>query len=146
MRLKNNQQGLTLIEVLAATAIGAIVLLLIGSALTFGLTQYQKQLIKTRELTDVTYLAKMVTKDIRRAGKVEMENGSLRLEIGSETVTYSFDSEKQTVLKNGQEILKEVILFEVEKGGKEDKFIHLKIESNDSTGMSEKIDTNLYIR
>ena len=82
-----NERGLTLIEVLAATVIGTMLILLIGNALLFGLKQYKNQSTKAQELTDVTFVAKVITKEIRKATEIKTYNNN-------SSVTLTIDDRK----------------------------------------------------
>lgn len=137
------ERGLTLIEVLAATVIGTLLILFIGNALLFGLKQFKNQSEKAQELTGVTIVVKAVTKDIRKATSVEVNDVNLELMIEKKPVTYRFDKENKVILKNGREFFKGIELFTVSRSG---DFLNIRIESKDENESPEKINTELYLR
>lgn len=141
------ERGLTLIEVLAATVVGTIVILLIGNTLLFGLKQYKNQSEKAQDLTSVTIVAKAVTKDIRKAMSVEIEDGDLILEIEDENenekVIYKFDTENRIILKNEQDFYTGIELFKISMSNNK---LNLIIKSKDKNGIPEEINTELYLR
>lgn len=139
------ERGLTLIEVLAATVIGAIVILLIGNALIFGLKQFKNQSEKSQDLTSVTIVAKAVTKDIRKATSVKVKDGDLILEFEKENekIIYKFDGENKAILKNEKKHFEEIEIFEVNPSG---NLLKIRIKSRDKNGTMEEINTELYIR
>lgn len=93
--LYKNKQGMTLIEVLAATVIISIVAILIFSIIQSSLEQRTKQTNETRDLLDITYALKVVTKDIRRAATTSANGTTLFLEFpNGDNATY--------LLENGQ--------------------------------------------
>lgn len=141
------ERGLTLIEVLAATVVGTIVILLIGNTLLFGLKQYKNQSEKAQDLTSVTIVAKAVTKDIRKAMSVEIEDGDLILEIEDENenekVIYKFDTENRIILKNEQDFYTGIELFKISMSNNK---LTLIIKGKDKNGTPEEINTELYLR
>ena len=140
-----NERGLTLIEVLAATVIGTMLILLIGNALLFGLKQYKNQTIKAQELTDVTIVAKVITKDIRKATEVNVDEVGdiLILTIDDKEIRYELDEGNNSLLKNKKELYYGIELFKVSLS---DNFVKIKIESPNENGIKEKINTDIYIR
>ena len=138
------ERGLTLIEVLAATVIGSIVILLIGNALIFGLKQYKNQSEKAQDLTSVTIVAKAVTKDIRKATSVEVKDGDLILEIedGIPDI-YIFDEESKIIFKNEKELFTGIELFKISMSNNK---LTLIIKGKDKNGTPEEINTELSLR
>ena len=139
-----NERGLTLIEVLAATVIGTMLILLIGNALLFGLKQYKNQSIKAQELTDVTFVAKVITKDIRKATEVKVDEvgNILILIIDDDETKYELDDENNFLLKNNKELFERIDSFVVSESG---SLLNIKIESKGKNGKVEKIETEIYI-
>lgn len=140
-----HENGLTLIEVLAAMVIGTIIALLLINALSFGLQQYKNQSIKSRELTDVTYVAKVITKEIRKATEVAVndEDAILKLVIDNNVVKYQLDDERDILIKNDEELYFGISLFDVTKNNGKIKLI---IESSAEAGRVENIETEIYLR
>lgn len=143
-----NERGLTLIEVLAATAIGIIFILLIGNALLFGLKQYKNQSIKAQELTDVTFVAKVITKEIRKATIVSIskDGNSIRLTIDDQLIEYKFSEENSSILKNGDRFFSGIKLFDISRDEDRSKMLEIEIVSPNKNGLEERIDTEIYLR
>lgn len=72
MNKLRNDKGLTLVELLATLVIGAIVISLVMGIHISIQKQYKKQEADIGYFLDVTTAAKAITKDIRKATKVEL--------------------------------------------------------------------------
>lgn len=144
----NNEKGLTLVEVLAVTVIGAIVMVLIFSVQLFGQKQYKHQTEKTGQLYDVTYAAKIVTKEIRESEKVKV-NTNMHKEFLSLTLTKESGStttlelKNNSLLNNGSPLVKGISKFEI---AYKNNMLVINLESIDKNGEKEKIETELYVR
>lgn len=137
-----NEKGLTLVEVLAVIVIGSIILLLILNTLIFGQKQYKEQSEKARSLYDVTYAAKVITKEIRKADKSKIQNmGSNKNHIKlADDIEYKYNSHNESIdTKDGSTLVKGVGKFYIEL---EDDKVSIKIES-----LSNKIvETEIVLR
>ena len=107
MKLLKNKQGLTLIEILAATVIISIIAILIFSIIQSSLDQRVKQTKETRDLFDITYALKAVTKDIRRAVNASATGTTLLLEFpnGNEATYLLEDSQLKRETNGGTEVI-----------------------------------------
>ncbi len=138
----NNERGLTLVEILAVIIIGSIIMLLISNVHLFGQKQYKSQSERSRHLYDVTYAAKVITKEIRKADARGIENiGSNRDHIKlTDSIEYKFKSTDQTIEnKDGTILVKDIKEFVISKSSSQ---VNLKIIS--VTG--EKIETKIVFR
>src|SRR5690625_7954766 len=70
-KLAENEDGLSLVELLAVLAIGSMILLFISTIHIFIQNQYNTQSADVRGLTDITVAMRAITKDIRSADMVE---------------------------------------------------------------------------
>lgn len=147
-KLLRNESGLTLIEVLAAAVIGTMLLLLIWNALLFGLKQYKNQSTKAQDLTDVTYIAKIITKDIRKAEKISIgkTGDSLFLTIDNDTKIYVFNESEGTLLLNERPIFSEIKSFYIRRDKKVPNILEIKITHYSDNSEEEKINTEIYMR
>lgn len=114
MRIKQ-QQGLTLLEVLAAFVIVSIVSVLLVSILSSSTSNHQKQVTKNKELQDASYALKIITKDFRRAINYEENNsntGTLLLRNNAHIVYRLTDKGTLTRQKNvdGDTTLREEVI------------------------------------
>ncbi|MFD1708770.1 PilW family protein [Siminovitchia sediminis] len=105
-----NEKGITLVELLAALAIGAIVITIIGGIMTSVQKYYTEQAVQSKNLIDVTYAAKTITRDARKAADVSIDVGTVEtLRLGS--VTYTFLSSEEVIERNGVPIAKQIKEF-----------------------------------
>src|SRR5690625_718474 len=81
-----NEDGLTLVELLAALTIGSFIIILIMSMLLSVQKQYSGQSNKINHLTDITLATKSITKDLRSAQSVDIINES-------SMIIFTFDRE-----------------------------------------------------
>lgn len=97
-----NQQGFTLVELLAAFIIATIVGTIIYSVLINGQAQYNKQSGKNQELSDISYALKVVTKEIRKSGNVSVTSNTLSI-TGSDSVivVYAYSAADKAITKDG---------------------------------------------
>ncbi|MFD1066571.1 PilW family protein [Oceanobacillus locisalsi] len=118
-KLLTNEKGLTLVELLAVFVIGAIFILLLSQVMTGVQKQYTQQSAESESLFDVTYAAKVVTKDFRMAETV-ITDGESSGEVtfvkpdGTE-ISYHYHATGQILYKNGTPFVREVTDFTVSK-------------------------------
>lgn len=110
--LKNNR-GITLVELLAVIVIGSILIILISNIHVFGHKQSNKQSEKSASLFDVSYAAKVITKEIRKAETVKVEENILTLNQGKANQII-FKEQNKSLLMNNNPIVNEVSLFIVQ--------------------------------
>lgn len=122
IKLKTNEKGLTLVEVLAALALVSLVILLAGSINLFGHKQMSSQKEEIQNQSNDRLAMNIVTKAIRQAdpATVEVINDQNVLKINNvryyldgnslkkETDVLISDINKFTVKQNGDQILLEI--------------------------------------
>ena len=140
-----NEKGLTIVEVLAVIIIGSIIMLLIFNVHLFSQKQYKSQSEKSRHLYDVTYAAKVITKEIRKAEKVTVKDNMLTLTLNESNETI-FEWQNDTIMKDGNSFILEISKFEVERDEDDDRKFTLAIESIEQNGKNESIKTEIYVR
>lgn len=141
-KVLKNEKGLSLIELLAVLVIGSIILLLISNVHLFGQKQYKSQSEKSRHLYDVTYAAKVITKEIRKADEKGIANvGSKSDHIKlTSVIEYKYNSANKSIEnKDGTIFVKDIEKFYVSKSSSE---VVLRIIS--ITG--EEINTKITLR
>lgn len=136
-----NEKGLTLVEVLAVIIIGSIIMLLIFNVHLFSQKQYKSQSEKSRHLYDVTYAAKVITKEIRKAEKVTVKDNMLTLTLNLNEAVFELKS--NSIVKDGNPFILEISKFEVDSDGQK---ITLAIESIVKNGKNESVKTEIYTR
>jgi prepilin-type N-terminal cleavage/methylation domain-containing protein len=122
IKLKTNEKGLTLVEVLAALALVSLVILLASSINLFGHKQMSSQKEEIQNQSNDRLAMNIVTKAIRQAdpATVEVINDQNVLKINNvryyldgnslkkETDVLISDINKFTVKQNGDQILLEI--------------------------------------
>lgn len=128
MRIKyyRNEQGLTLIELLAVLAIGSLIMISLVSVQIFVQKQYDRQSTKINELTDITIAAKAITKEIRSAGEVKPVDQTNEIILILENDEISYRLEDNILKKNDAAYIHKVKQFNLELNQEESKVI-LKI-------------------
>jgi prepilin-type N-terminal cleavage/methylation domain-containing protein len=134
-----NQNGITLVELLAVLALLSMVILLISNTHLFGQKQFNSQSVHIQHESSVRYAINVITKEVRTSPQtisvtnntIETSNGVFRLQG---TTLYKDD----TVLEVGIEE------FTVKKSGNE-IMITIKSEPNQFE-KAASLSTNLYIR
>jgi prepilin-type N-terminal cleavage/methylation domain-containing protein len=138
----NNERGLTLIELLAVLVIGSLILILISNIHIFGHKQNKEQSQKAASLYDVSYAAKVITKEIRKAEKVKVKNDILTLNPDKPNQVI-FKESNGSIFMNESPIVMDITRFIVKRKEGSNKIIELDIESQSLNG---KITTEIYFR
>ena len=131
----NNERGITLVELLAAIVLASIVMMLIYSVLMTGTKQYKSQFDKNKQVTEISYTLKMITKDIRKTEKPILISSS---EIDLNGIKYSKNG--SNITRNGVVIASVIDRFNVVVD--DDRWI-IEIKS---AGNEEMKKTEIYIR
>ncbi|MER2077540.1 PilW family protein [Psychrobacillus psychrotolerans] len=131
----NNERGITLVELLAAIVLASIVMMLIYSVLMTGTKQYKSQFDKNKQVTEISYTLKMITKDIRKTEKPILISSS---EIDLNGIKYSKNG--SNITRNGVVIASVIDRFNVVVD--DDRWI-IEIKS---AGYEETKKTEIYIR
>lgn len=141
--LKNNY-GLTLLEVLATCVLTSLITLSLFSIIVASRDQHNKQSDVNKQINDVSYALKLITKDIRKyPSNIITNNTSLSISIDSDTtenIVYSFEDSAKTINKNGVPLVSDIEFFKVipcESGLSDCTFI--EIGNNEKTVSTEII-------
>lgn len=146
-----NEKGLTLVEVLAVLIIGSIILLLISNVHLFSQKQYKSQSENTRHLYDVTYAAKVITKEIRKvnASTIEISDDGHSIKLNNKT-EYKFNGDNKSIVIKSINPATEILFvtgiknFEISK---ESSKLIIEIESvSDEKIKTQKIKTEIILR
>lgn len=111
---KANERGLTLVEILAALAISSLLMLLIFSTVVFIQNQYKDQSSDSMQLNDLTYIAKVMTKDARKANRITIGEDSITFTLSNSDANYKYNHVKKTIEKNGKTLASNIEGFVVE--------------------------------
>ena len=147
MKIRNllkNHYGLSLLEVLATCVLTSIVALILFSVISASTDQHNKQSNANKQINDVSYALKLITKDIRKyPNNIIANDTSLSISIDSDTtknIIYSFENQEKTLNKNGVPFVFEIEFFKVipcENGLSDCTFI--EIGNNEKTVSTEII-------
>lgn len=145
--VKDNQRGITLVELLGVLAILSVIVLLIGSAHLFG----QKQLIyQTYELdkqADVRLVISQLTTDFRSvtAADYGIDADTGAYQIGTQSYLYS----QPTIYRNGEKLSDHIAEFTLTpiEDGEQLVGIDIKVEGQASDQAGETtVETAIYFR
>src|SRR4051812_5006625 len=104
--MSKNEEGLTLIELLAALSIVSIVLLLASSVQIFGQKQVNTQTSDFQKQTDVRLAINILTKEIRKASDVSIKGPVMNGIVSSTELmingTDLYKVQNNLLTKNGQ--------------------------------------------
>lgn len=134
----HNSRGLTLVEVLAVLVLLSLVTLLIFSVLSFGQKNYSTQQGQVQKQQDLTYVTKLITKEVRQAKSVKIENGHLVID----TNIYKF--KENSIFKNNSELVSGIQTFNYSLNGM--KLTLTITGTGDARGNANTVSTNIYIR
>lgn len=132
-----NEQGMTLVELLAAIVIGAIVMIFVTSILSQSLNEQKRQTTNNEQLTEMRYVLKLITKDMRKS--TSFDGNKFTSLNNSVVATYKFDEVNHLITRNDVVIASNIINFDrdpITAG------FRIKIESLNGNN----IDTELYFR
>ncbi|UPW84301.1 type II secretion system protein [Lysinibacillus sp. Ag94] len=125
----HNERGMTLLEVLAVTVIVTLVSIILMSILTNGKTSSDKQMKSSVQLSDATYILKVVTKDTRKSTKIitkdldDCTEYILSNNQNNQKYNYNFCRNNQTVERDNEIIAVNVLDFKIK-----DKRSHIIID------------------
>jgi len=111
MRILINNRGFTLVEVLAVIVILGIASTILMSILVSSSETNNKQLSNNEQLTELSYVLKLLTKDMRRTVTYDSNNSTFKNEDYSVQYTYSFNNENNTVSRNNEVIATNITIF-----------------------------------
>ncbi len=145
MTLKN-EQGISLVELLAALAIFSLVILLAGSIHIFGQKQFIGQTASANQANDLSYAMTIMSTDIRKesAENVTVSADGSEIRIADKTV-YSYSG--GSLLLNGTVLIGSVSSFSALKN-EEEESLEIKISLWDQFPgvIAKNYQTKIYFR
>ncbi|MCQ6278274.1 competence type IV pilus minor pilin ComGF [Bacillus sp. EB600] len=108
------EQGVTLVEVLAAAALLSIILLLASSVYLFGQKQVTTQTTEIQNQENVSLALDIITKEIRKASTVSVTNNILTI---NNTDVYQLVN--NTINKNNQPLITNIQQFNIQMTNKQ---------------------------
>ena len=112
MRIKQ-QQGLTLVEVLAVLVIFSIISVLLMNILGFSTSTYQKQLTKNKELQNTSIVLKLITKDFRKSVKFDEATYTFTTIVDGVNIEQTYVLSDNEITRNGETIATDIEVFEL---------------------------------
>ncbi|MFJ3387385.1 type II secretion system protein [Lysinibacillus sp. NPDC086135] len=140
-----NERGMTLLEVLAVTIIVTLVSIVLMSILTNGKTSSDKQMKSSVQLSDATYILKVVTKDTRKSTEIITKDLDDRTEYiltnnqNNQKYNYVFHRNNQTIARDDEIIAVNVLDFKIK-----DKRSHIIIDI--TTPNNKPFSSTIYFR
>lgn len=138
--INKDNNGLTLVEVLAVVVILSIISISVMNILINSSKTHNNQVIENQQLMDVTYVAKVLTKDIRKSIQYVKLGDNSHFKIIShgtnEEYHYEYNSSTKEIYRNGVLIAEHIIEFSVNEN------LEIKIVSE----KGQAIETKLYFR
>lgn len=144
MTKQADNNGFTLVEVLAVLVLLSLVFLLIASTQLFGQREFTTQSQKISNEESVQFLIKDITREIRKVddnSKIKIESKGSVLTIGK--VVYSL--QKSELKKNGSLLVDDISEFHAEFYPSNDTLL-IKIGRNGSSRTKDSIQTSIYLR
>ncbi|KOO52330.1 prepilin-type N-terminal cleavage/methylation domain-containing protein [Viridibacillus arvi] len=132
MKIVTNEKGVTLVEILATIVITAIVATLIFNVQLSSSKQYDKQLNKNQQLNEVSYVLKVITKEMRKTTDISSINTGIKIKNDE----YKFDVNTNSIIKNHEPFATNIGEFMVEY---KDNSWNIKIKNLDGKTVETKI-------
>ncbi|WP_299510788.1 prepilin-type N-terminal cleavage/methylation domain-containing protein [uncultured Rummeliibacillus sp.] len=119
----HNEKGISLVEILAAIVIMSILSILILYLLTKSTTQYNEQLNEANQLNDISYVLKIITKEIRKTtvdniqpinNGIKINNTNYRLDNSTHTI-YKYTGNPDDFSKNDEVLATNVEIFDIQR-------------------------------
>lgn len=131
----NSQKGVTLVEVLASVVLMGIVAILIFNIHAESQDQYNRQSSKSQQLREISYVLKVITKDIRKNAfiitddetKENTESGKTiytAFEVGEHE--YRFDKQRQKITLDGSDFALNIQNFYIQETITDQWFIYIE--------------------
>ncbi|MFE6167719.1 type II secretion system protein J [Viridibacillus arvi] len=132
MKIITNEKGVTLLEILAAIIITSIVATLIFNVQLSSSKQYDKQLNKNQQLNEVSYVLKVITKEMRKTTDISSINDGIKIKNDE----YKFEVNTNSIIKNQEPFATNIGEFMVEY---KDNSWNIKIKNLDGKTVKTKI-------
>jgi len=134
------QRGVTLVEILAVIIIGGIVTVLILGIFSNGNKTYQNQTVKSEQITDMRYIAKVITKEIRMTDKISIIDKNLVLGSSGKK---KFLLDNGEIKKNDEIIASNISILTFKLI---DRTLFIEIKSKEKNNNQQQLSTEIYIR
>lgn len=105
----NNEKGVTLVEILAVVVLTALVAILIFKVQLTSSEQYDKQLKQNQQLNEISYVLKVITKEMRKTTDITSINDGIKIK----NVEYKFDKNTMSISKDNENFATNIREFNV---------------------------------
>lgn len=139
-QMMKNEKGITLIELLAVLAIGSVILSLIIGVTVNGQKTYSQQANSAEQLTEVRYVVKVITKELRKAERLKVEEDQLTIFHDTPLV---FRLQDGRVWQNGSVLAEHIGALRFELDG---RTISIVIETEQARGRGQEAKVEIYLR
>ncbi len=133
-----HQRGMTLVETVAVLVVIGFLSLLILSLLTKSVDHYDVQLTENHQLSDISYVFKIITKEIRKTtanniqpitNGIKIDNVNYQLDKSNHTI-YKFNGAPNTFTTNDEILAKQIDTFTVNQNNNTWHISIKKLDSN----------------
>lgn len=138
-KMLKNQQGVTLVELLAAISLLSIFLLLASSIHLFGQNEMTYQTTEIQNQSNVRLAMNLITKQIRKASTISVNNNVITID---NTDVYKLDNNSLT--KNSQPLITNLQKFDIQFTGDQITVSIADLPSNNIPQTT--LSTTIYIR
>ncbi|MBK3493449.1 prepilin-type N-terminal cleavage/methylation domain-containing protein [Viridibacillus sp. YIM B01967] len=128
----HNEKGVTLVEILAAIVLTALVATLIFNVQASSYKQYDKQLDQNQQLNEVSYVLKVITKEMRKTTDITPISDGIKIK----DIEYRFDASTNSITKNTEPFATNIGNFHVKYV---DNSWNIKIKNLDGKMVETKI-------
>lgn len=142
MNKRKNDQGITLVELLASLAILSIVIILVGSVHIFGQRQFIYQTESASQGNELRYSLSVMSREVRRAESVTWDEESRTLTV--DTIQFRFSENRLS--RNGEIIAENVSDFQASTNQEEGKVDIMIAGAQPRQGQAKTYRTTIYPR
>lgn len=141
-RLKNDEAGITLVELLAAISLLSIVIMLIGSIHLFAQKQFISQTDSANQANDFSYAMTVMATELRVLAptSVTVNNEGTSISVNDEATFYQTGTQ---LLHKGTVLADDIGSF---KARKDSDSIEVIITKENQTASNKKYHTKIYFR
>lgn len=109
----HNSNGITLVEILATVVILSMISIFITNLMISSMNENNKQSTESKQITDSSYILKLVTKDLRNTSSLTYNvNEYIFLDDSNATIaTYTFVPADHSLLRNSTQIANDIENF-----------------------------------
>lgn len=135
-----NERGISLVELLAVLVIGSIILSLVISITVNGQKTYSQQTHSAEQLAELRYAVKVITKEVRRAEKVNIAEDQLVIQSDGRIV---FELQNGQLWQDGSVLAERISKLKFEMEG---RVLAISMETDGTSGKKQEASVEIYLR